>query len=401
MIYFSRFFRLVAISCFVLYVVIGLGMSGVEAISKIGAAAALLGFFSILFIVKKIPIFIKRYLIVILLLSISWLWARDGVLSDLTNYLVPVMGGVLFSILIFEGVIGCNFAVFILIIPFFINFYAYLVGDNLTAELFDLDYDAAFLRFGGYVGHPSSLVTRLMVPLVMFGLLRDYMSRGAVKNIIFLLCLTSAIFAIYVTGSKKSIFIAFPFFLIMISFVLEEFNSWGRSIRVFTGFSIIALIIIWAGIFGGLILNSLTDIEVVRRIGESLNNDDSTYDRSRLLLIGLGLIIESPLWGYGLNQFATITGIGYYSHNNFIELMVSAGLIGLLSYVWVVYGAVFSLLKNKKILLGFSVLYLLLALDFTGVTYGDRGSQIIVCTILLSSFISKVKKNEEKYYSSN
>lgn len=401
MINFSGLFRLIALFCLLVYVIIGLGMSGLEEISKIGAAAAIVGFFSIALAANKVPDFIKKYCFVISLLAVSWLWAKDGIFSDLTNYLVPALGGVLFAALIAEQVIGPRIAVLILSIPFFINGYAYLIGDNLTAELYDLDYDAAFLRFGGYVGHPSPLVTRLLVPLVVFGVLKDYMPRGVLKNTAFLLGLLSAIFAIYVTGSKKSILIALPFFFIALFFAREEFKSWGQNSKIFGGFVFLALFFTGITIFGGSIFDSITDVEVVRRIGDSLNNDDSTYDRSRLLLLGLDLIVGSPLWGYGLNQFATVTGVGYYSHNNFIELMVSAGLVGLLAYVFVVYGVVISFFKNKKFILGCSILYLFLALDFTGVSYSDRGSQIIVCAALLSAAAAKIKRNEQKSFAAH
>lgn len=60
--------------------------------------------------------------------------------------------------------------------------------------------------------------------------------------------------------------------------------------------------------------------------------DVSDQRRQNMISEGLRFFRERPIFGYGLNNFRVLYFEDEYSHNNFIEVMVSLGVIGLLLY---------------------------------------------------------------------
>jgi O-antigen ligase len=64
--------------------------------------------------------------------------------------------------------------------------------------------------------------------------------------------------------------------------------------------------------------------------GESA--DSSAITRERMINIGWKLIKRRPWFGYGHNGFKLASGYFTYSHNNYIELMCSVGVIGAALY---------------------------------------------------------------------
>lgn len=70
--------------------------------------------------------------------------------------------------------------------------------------------------------------------------------------------------------------------------------------------------------------------------GDLDNTDASTATRYLMIDNGWRWFLQQPLQGYGLNNYRVLlTGIlgeGVYAHNNYIEMMVNLGTIGLIVY---------------------------------------------------------------------
>lgn len=66
--------------------------------------------------------------------------------------------------------------------------------------------------------------------------------------------------------------------------------------------------------------------------------DSSTLLREKYIEVGIESFKESPVVGYGINTYREInqvkTGHRTYSHNNFIEIAVGLGIVGIISYYW-------------------------------------------------------------------
>lgn len=80
---------------------------------------------------------------------------------------------------------------------------------------------------------------------------------------------------------------------------------------------------------------------------ESSSVDNSTDIRRNLISLGIEKFRQRPLLGYGTSHYALMNTIkaGYYSHNNFVELLVNNGLVGFIVYYYAYVFILFNLFK--------------------------------------------------------
>ena len=131
------------------------------------------------------------------------------------------------------------------------------------------------------------------------------------------------------SGSKKSLLL-----LIVVAFLLIALKEKKK----------IVLRTIWAVIIvgaAGFVLYRLGVMNLVlRRFNDALSGTDvSTNDRQLFIEFGIEKFKERPLLGYGIEHFGLLFeqayGVIEPSHNNYIQLLTSFGLVGL--FLW--YGA--------------------------------------------------------------
>lgn len=77
--------------------------------------------------------------------------------------------------------------------------------------------------------------------------------------------------------------------------------------------------------------------------------DESTIIRSHMTKVGWELFLEKPLFGSGVYSYASLSGFGDYSHNNYIELLTSVGLVGTLWYYSIYLYNISKIIKLIKI----------------------------------------------------
>lgn len=378
--------------CLLVYIIIGLALSGVTQISRLAAVFSLFGVVVLLLRVNRLPPFLSTILPALLYIAASWIWAIDADVNILGNYLTSVMGAIVIIGAVYCGWVRPSTLIYLLLIPTLLNIYAYIVGINLTETIYDLDDEHAIRRFGGFIGHPSPLVTRLIGPFVIFLMFRSFMKPGIKRKILGLLTFASAIFAIYVSGSKKSILLLAPAILIWLYIVYSEVRARSSKGSYFI-FATAALVLVYFGLSFFITSGALDDIEVFKRFESFLfQSDESTDERASLIFIAIRLISSSPIFGHGLDQFSVLSGVGFYSHNNFLELLTNTGLIGLMLYYLGVYGALLRISKSSGII-ALLLFGLLTVLDVTGITYSDRGSQVIIFSILFVASLRMKFKN--------
>ena len=160
-------------------------------------------------------------------------------------------------------------------------------------------------------------------------------------------------------------------------------------------------IVIIASFLVGKIIVNIDDIEILKRFEQTLNiftgqgvENGSTLLRFYMIQFGLSNFLDSPIFGYGLNSYSILfgnqTGWYVYSHNNYIEILVSGGIIGFVIY----YSIYFNLFREIKLndLSGrfvFSILFLDLILETANVSYYDKGRIIHLLLVLSYGFIKK------------
>ena len=119
--------------------------------------------------------------------------------------------------------------------------------------------------------------------------------------------------------------------------------------------------------------------------------DASVRLRSWLIDLGIQEFKKSPIIGHGLNCFKTLPGtLDTYSHNNYVELLFSVGIIGTtiyyLMHITVFFSALKEYMKNRtsNLCLCLAYVVVLMIMDYAMVSYYERGN---ILYIALFSFM--------------
>lgn len=210
---------------------------------------------------------------------------------------------------------------------------------------------------------------------------------GSRKVIVLLVLFTALLMIVRAKGRKKvlyaayaGIFVAVAFFAVMNIPVLYEIL--GRRIDM---------------VFDGL-------------RGES--GGFSMDERTLMIGYGIEFFMQKPWLGNGFNAFSVMfgnyTGWYTYSHNNFIELLVNTGIIGLLLYYsltfYIIKGLWKPALKDRDTLAQVLLLYTVISffLDYAMVSYVSLPSMFRLmytaryCQIMKNGEVVKMQSKKKK-----
>lgn len=203
--------------------------------------------------------------------------------------------------------------------------------------------------------------------------------------------------AVLLTGSRKGVIMIAV--VIVIVQVVSEKKSFTRIIRkVLLSFCVIAvgyILVMNVDMFYNIMGVRIENL--FKLLTEGSTEEGSLKTRKMLVEIGMKYIREKPWTGYGYDCFKMISGmngdglvaageVGFYAHNNYIELLFGGGIIGfVLYYIPIVY-----LLKNliKGISIDLCMPYLLaiflakLTVEYAHVAYYSRVDAYIIAVML-------------------
>lgn len=179
---------------------------------------------------------------------------------------------------------------------------------------------------------------------------------------LFMIAAVSSVYFIFFSTNKLLKFAYFVFFIMQL---IALSLSGGRKfflmpIALFSGVQImrtdkkgrvrmlrnflpvaVALVILWWAMFNVEFLYDAIGYRMEGLLAAFTGEgevDYSTKERQAMVEAGIALWKESPLLGHGINSFSALTHWGVYSHNNYVELLCSLGLIGLgIYYAYYIY----------------------------------------------------------------
>ncbi|WP_320128504.1 ATP-grasp fold amidoligase family protein [uncultured Sphaerochaeta sp.] len=134
------------------------------------------------------------------------------------------------------------------------------------------------------------------------------------------------------------------------------------------------------------------------------NSDGSPLVRMEMIQHGWEMLKQKPLFGWGQGAFTSIGGYGFYAHNNYIELMVSLGVIGTLWYYslpFIILGksvkAFFSIERQAAGILSITFMVIMLIDNFGRVMFNDELSTIVLalCYVGIARKDSRIGKTFE------
>lgn len=238
--------------------------------------------------------------------------------------------------------------------------------------------EQALQRASGMIGNPNKLAIYAIIPLFCILAWGQRASR-----MIWLVGLVCAVFAVSMTGSRKSV-ILLSLFLVALGARLWKLKNGRWAIRgaiLLSGIGVVAFI---DQIFDFFFANIFA---FQRTAGILEGGDNSFSERIYMLKLGWSAFLDSPIWGHGYDMARVVTGTGVYTHNNALELAVNGGILLLASY-YAMYVWIFLRLRKLSRSINFDgtgilfLLFALLLLDATSVTYDMKLIPLVILLIM-------------------
>lgn len=127
---------------------------------------------------------------------------------------------------------------------------------------------------------------------------------------------------------------------------------------------------------------------------QGTGGDKSVLGRQDMVEVGLRAFWNRPIFGYGINCFkdiyGSVSGRVVYAHNNYIELMVDVGIVGVAAYYgYLLYILVATKKRTKDLIFAFSLLLSILVTDYGIVSYYDGFIQYVLCVVICILYTSR------------
>ncbi len=172
----------------------------------------------------------------------------------------------------------------------------------------------------------------------------------------------SALFSVYLVFSKAAVVIICLWIMLMLTFSKAKL----KYLFIISIFTVLAYVN-----FGDVIYNNIEQL-----FSKEVGYNDGTYTDVRYTLAGRGYIWDN-LWDFWLNEQIPLfqwtgDGISRPAHNQFLKVLLSSGIIGVLLFVIFLF-KVFKLImrSSKKIRLFLLMLFGMFLIDCLGLTTGD------------------------------
>jgi len=271
-------------------------------------------------------------------------------------------------------------------------FFNYLLAFNLIHVHYDL-YE--FGRFLGSQGNSNKLSRVMLIAIFSSLILLTYQSTNKYLKIYLKFSILLSLYLIFLTVSKKAIILAPILLVSSLSFQRIKLKNIIITLIVF-----IILIKLFFTYADFTYLDHMRDIldkrfEGLFNLLEGKQGDASSGERAYLLEEGFKIFLDNPIIGTGLNNFRVF--LGKYAHNNYLELLVDTGIIGMLLF-YSIYIIILKKIKNmqksklRKYLL--IMILILLLMDLATVTYYNK---LILLVLLYIFYIAKNNQKENQY----
>ncbi len=171
-----------------------------------------------------------------------------------------------------------------------------------------------------------------------------------------------------------------------------------RNLFIISLVCVILYFVIISGILGNAFAR-LVDMFEFFQTGD-VKVDESTAERVDFISKGLQMFSENPFFGYGMGCSNRVLH-GTYFHNNYVQLVVETGLIGLCLYYGFLYVIISRLWKDRKNDMSnffLALFIIILFCDLTNTTYYHKINYLIYALavsylnnrkLLLKSFLKR------------
>lgn len=397
-----NFWLKVALLLTIGYVVFGLILIGIPSISRVAVGVALVALlwtaFGLVTRQAAFPRILFFPLAFYAYLLFSGLYLDIYPIEYMGQLTTIWVGAIVLAVFVANGV-SINLIIAGFVVLFLANMGAIAVGYdghqlNVVEESLDSLQFKEVERKTGLAGQANLLVSLIFtLPFLLF------LANKKVGVAIYLLVMAGAVATTVLSGSRAPIALTLLFTLTGAIWLI--------------GSSLLRMLAILASIVCGIAVitffnspdalskieySQLGELVVVKRALSTLDDQDGSTDERRAFVSqSWQFYAEKPLLGHGPNSFTEVSGAGTYAHNNYAEIAVNWGLVGLLLY-YLMYiasfvGIVINL--NYKLPMIATLLYLVMA-DHWFVTFLDRAMVLCLCLLLVKVFATSTSRRRRR-----
>ena len=219
------------------------------------------------------------------------------------------------------------------------------------------------------------------------------------KNWMMLLLYFFQLIIIFFTGSKNGILMA------IIPIIYYGIKSLKKLNLMACVLIIVLLVILWNmiqniplfyALIGSRIDQFLFAIGINQMSSNSVIDVSSTLKRMDMIKNAKQMFWEKPIFGWGIGAFAKYSGYGYYCHNNYMELLVSGGIVGFIIYYGYIIRRFLQYLFSHKNKYGDLIYILLISIIIIDMGTVNFYSRISLYLRILFMFVLLVKFKSDK-----
>lgn len=214
------------------------------------------------------------------------------------------------------------------------------------------------------------------------------------RKIVYLCIYVLQVIFMLMTGSKKAlIFIIIGIGILTI--IKNKFRIHRYILPILIS-GLIILVILKNEYFYNII--GFRVVDFLGTLGFNISNAHDSYStelRMKMYKIGWELFKQKPFFGSGWFYFGVYSGLGTYTHNNFMEMLVTYGIMGFTMYYSMflyVLNKLVRIVKYKKSLILYIVLICMMIInDTAAVSFSMNPINYIV--LYMAFIISKMKND--------
>ncbi len=362
----------------------------------IGITLAIVFFVEILFNRQNIyfGIPLNIYLLFLVYCTLQMVWSPGNITAVLTLLQLFILTFIVINQTVNgNGIAYVEFAVYTGILVSFI--YVLVFKDYGTDG-----------RIGSTIGNQNEYSYVLMAGVVLMARRILINSIGGLQKFsILVLCCAYIVLSLYgifyLAGSRAGTAVTLAS-LTLLAFYWAYYQSGRRRILALAG---VCLVIVFLGVAVSLSPQSARFMPLEAYVRGEAVQDTSLLVRDRMLRDGVALWLQRPFTGWGVDSYRSVSGWGTYAHNNYVELLVNGGVIGLLLYLMVPISAVAYLVRgwyNARDALakadafwGVTLLLALAAWDLTIVSYYSKLFWLMMGLVI--GIAGRVRRSEGKW----
>jgi O-antigen ligase len=235
-----------------------------------------------------------------------------------------------------------------------VSFSLYALDVTTTLRAYDFDLNSKIIGI-----FPNRNITAALylvqLPFLIY-LIRDVKNKFY-KLVLFILSIV-VVYILFLLASRTSYVIMTGLLILNLIFFMLFKRKSNSFIKSF--FGNLTLIIILGYVTTSLFLGSQNTANPVNRVQSIFVEEESSSTRIRYYTFAIKDFISSPIIGYGLGNFKIISierdkenirsyTVPYVMHNDFLEVAVELGIIGLSLFLLIFIYPIYVLIKSTKI----------------------------------------------------